>query len=281
MDTKNGASGVRIVCARISNFRSLQNIEVDLDELTVLVGANNSGKTSVLDAIQTAIGATRKLLTKDDIFLDDGETDVPKERSAVIDLLIRPTDDSGQIIDNFPNGSFWTALWGNGVTQLQPQYSDQVAIRTKLAWNNVYGDYRTSRNFLQDWRPFNDWLTSVELAAVSSSDVEPIAMHYIDAKRDLEDDLRSKGSFFRRMTEDLGLSDGDVKTIEQALTKLNQDMIAKSEVLEHLKETLAKLQDIIASDKTTVEIAPIPRRLRDLSRGIDVTLTREEGSRFR
>jgi len=253
---------------------------VDLDELTVLVGANNSGKTSILDAIQTAIGATRKVLTKDDIFLDDGEADVPKERSAVIDLIIRPTDESGEIIDNFPNGSFWTALWGNGVIQSQPQYSDQVAIRTKLAWNNVYGDYRTSRNFLQAWRSFSDWLTSAELKTVSLSDVEPIAMHYIDAKRDLEEDLRSKGSFFRRMTDDLGLSDADIKTIEQALTKLNQDMIAKSEVLEHVKETLVKLQDIIASDKTTVDIAPIPRRLRDLSRGIDVTLSTRGAQSF-
>jgi putative ATP-dependent endonuclease of the OLD family len=269
---KAHSSGVRIVCLRVSNFRSLQNIEMNVDELTVLVGSNNSGKTSVLDAVQAAIGATRKILTKDDIFLDDGEVDVPKDRSAVIDVLLRPTGDDGEFIDNFPAGSFWTELWGGGISQTLPDFLDQVAIRTTLAWNEAYGDYRTTRNFLQEWKPFQEWLTAVEAGSVSASAIEPVAMHYIDAKRDLEEDLRLKGSFFRRLTDDLGLSDKDVKAIEAALTSLNQDMISKSDVLKHLRETLLKLQDVIVSGQTIVDIAPIPRRLRDLSRGIDVTL---------
>lgn len=55
----NGAhfSGVKIVSLRISNFRALQNVEMDLGDLTVMVGANNSGKTSILDAIQAAVSA--------------------------------------------------------------------------------------------------------------------------------------------------------------------------------------------------------------------------------
>ena len=44
------SSGVKVTDVRISNFRSILNIEVLLDDLTVLVGANNSGKTSLLDA---------------------------------------------------------------------------------------------------------------------------------------------------------------------------------------------------------------------------------------
>jgi putative ATP-dependent endonuclease of OLD family len=278
---KAKSSGVRIVCARVSNFRSLQNMEIDLDALTVLVGANNSGKTSVLDAIQAAIGATRKILTKDDVFLDNGEVDVPKSRKAVIDILLKPTNDDGEPIENFPAGSFWTGLWGEGIVQAPPDYSaDQVAIRTTLAWSDAHADYRTTRNFLQEWKRFEDWLTSAELDSVSVADIEPIAMYYIDAKRDLEEDLRSKGSFFRRLTDDLGLSDKDVQAIEKTLTDLNRDMISKSDVLKHLGEMLVKLQDVIASGQTTVDIAPIPRRLRDLSRGIDVTLSTSGAQTF-
>ena len=35
------ASGIKVVAIRIADFRSLTNIEVELDDLTVLVGANN------------------------------------------------------------------------------------------------------------------------------------------------------------------------------------------------------------------------------------------------
>lgn len=270
---KPKSSGVKIVCVRISNFRALRNIEMDIGDLTVMVGPNNAGKTSILDGIQAAIGATRKLLGKDDVFLAETETDVPKERKAVIDILLRPTDDDGKIVESFPAGSYWTALWGAGVSQDGADFFDQVAIRTTLAWNAVHGDYRTSRAFLKEWKAFSEWLTADEQGTATSSQIEPIAMHYIDAKRDLEEDLRSKGSFFRRLTDDLGLSDADISTLEAGLTALNHSMITKSEVLKHLKDTLTRLQDVIAAEKATVDIAPIPRRLRDLSKGIDVTLS--------
>jgi putative ATP-dependent endonuclease of the OLD family len=195
----------------------LQNIEIDIDDLTVMVGANNAGKTSLLDGIQAAIGATRKMLTKDDIYLTEKDTDVPKERKAVIDVLIRAVDEAGKVAESFPDGSYWTNLWGPGISQDATEFFDLVAIRTTLAWSAVHGDYRTSRVFLKEWRPYIDWLSADEKGVVSATQVEPIAMHYIDAKRDLEEDLRSKGSFFRRLTDDLGLTDADVKTFEKSL----------------------------------------------------------------
>ena len=63
----DGDCGVKITQVRISNFRSLENVEVDLGDLTVLVGANNSGKTSFLEALHAAIGSGRRILTKEDI----------------------------------------------------------------------------------------------------------------------------------------------------------------------------------------------------------------------
>lgn len=55
--------GVKVTDARVSNFRSLENIEVELDDLTVLIGANNAGKTSFLDApiwLTAALPALRR-----------------------------------------------------------------------------------------------------------------------------------------------------------------------------------------------------------------------------
>jgi ABC-type uncharacterized transport system ATPase subunit len=81
------SSGVRLIAIRVADFRSLTNIEVALGDLTVLVGANNAGKTSLLDAMQFAIGANRRLLSKEDIRLAKDEAEVPKERRAVVGIL--------------------------------------------------------------------------------------------------------------------------------------------------------------------------------------------------
>jgi len=60
-------SEIAITDVRVSNFRSLANVEVELNDLTVLIGANNAGKTSFLDAMFAAIGSGRKLLGQDDV----------------------------------------------------------------------------------------------------------------------------------------------------------------------------------------------------------------------
>jgi putative ATP-dependent endonuclease of OLD family len=200
-------------------------------------------------------------------------TTKPKDRKATIDILINPTGEDGARVDNFPAGSFWTNLWGEGISQTEPEFNDFVAIRTTIEWSNVHGDYRTTRKFLKEWKSFDEWLTSEEKGSVISTQIEPIALQYIDAKRDLEEDLRSRGSFWRRLTEDLGLQESDIKQIEEGLTALNTEIIAKSEVLTYLRETLLEIQNVVAAEKAGVEIAPVPRRLRDLSKGIDVTMS--------
>ncbi len=46
---------MEISTVRISNFRSIKSVEVQLSDTTVFVGPNNSGKTAILDAIRIAL----------------------------------------------------------------------------------------------------------------------------------------------------------------------------------------------------------------------------------
>lgn len=41
----------------LTNFKNIRNQRIDLERLTVFVGANSSGKTSVLDGIHLAVRA--------------------------------------------------------------------------------------------------------------------------------------------------------------------------------------------------------------------------------
>ena len=44
---------------RIKNFRALRNIEVTLKPITLLVGANNAGKTTFLKALNSVLGFSK------------------------------------------------------------------------------------------------------------------------------------------------------------------------------------------------------------------------------
>lgn len=274
VSTYTNDSGIAITEVRVSNFRSLANIEVELGDLTVLIGANNAGKTSFLDAMFAAVGAGRKLLGQDDIRLGHGEAMPPKDRQVIVDVRIRPIDHDGTIMERFPEGSFWTALWGTGIVIDDEDFTEFMPFRTMLEWRVEKADYVVERRFLKEWRPFDDWIeTPTQERLLTAAQLEPVALHYIDAKRDLEDDLRRQGSFWRRMTDDLGLAGEDVAELEAVLSDINQQIVNKSEILKHLKANLTDLQVVVSADSAGIDIAPVARKLRDLSKGVDVSFS--------
>ena len=51
---------MKITNLRIQNFKSIRDMEIsDIDQALILVGKNNTGKTSVLDAIGAVCGGYR------------------------------------------------------------------------------------------------------------------------------------------------------------------------------------------------------------------------------
>jgi putative ATP-dependent endonuclease of OLD family len=218
------------------------------------------------------IGAGRRTLGKEDIHIKAGEADVPRERRAVVDVRIRPVAADGTMLNVFPAGSFWTNIWGTGISP-DEEFHDFLGVRMSLAWNAVYGEYRAERKFLKEWLDFANWLDAEEKERVSAAHLEPLVLHYMDAQRDIEDDIRARGSFWRRLTDDLGLSETEVEAAEALLSDLNQQIVGNSSVLQHLRAHLLEMSKVVTADGTQIEIAPVARRLRDLSKGVDVTVS--------
>ena len=72
---------------RLRNYRTFIDCTIPLRRKTVILGANNVGKTSLLSAIESVIGAGRRGygLTEDDL-----RRGAPAGTRIVIDIVIRP-----------------------------------------------------------------------------------------------------------------------------------------------------------------------------------------------
>ena len=270
------SSGIFIKEVRIRHFRCLRSVDVELDPLTVIIGENNSGKTSFLNAISAAIGAGQRAISPDDVFLRKSEVSAPKSREVTIDILIRPADEQSQITDFFPQGSAWLELWGNGVVQ-DDDSCDLVAIRTSLKWKALKGEYVLERRFLKDWQPDSSkWESSkpVErIAPLSAQQIAPLALYLLDAKRDMAEDLRVRSSFWSKMVEEHGLTPEDVERIEGELSGINEDIVKRSDIFTHIQSHLRNFHETLSCDEKSIAITPLVRHLRDLSRGMDVVLS--------
>lgn len=274
--TTTPIGGIFVREVRVRHYRCLCSVDVELDALTLLIGQNNSGKTSFLNAIFAAIGAGQRGLSSEDVFIRTNEVSAPKSRSVVVDILIRPADADGQIADVFPQGSPWLELWGSGIVQDDDDH-DLAAIRTEFKWNAVKGEYNLERRFLKDWQKdsakWEDSKPVEKVSPVTAAQVEPLALYLLDAKRDIAEDLRSRTSFWSKLVDEHGLTPADVERIENDLTAINKDIVDSSTVFTHVQGHLRDFHETLSCDQDSIAITPLARHLRDLARGMDVVLS--------
>lgn len=266
-------SGIRLVEVRVSNFRSLRQASVLLDALTVLIGENNSGKTSFLEALNAAIGQGRRGNLADDIHIGPTEKQPPRDRVALIDLLIRPVGEAGAIVEKFATESPWLELWGDGIAQ-DDDDNDFLGIRAQIAWSATKGEFELRRKFLTEWPSDFGKMEAAkcnERQKVQAAHIEPLALYYLDAKRDIQDELQNKFSFWGKLVSDLGLSEERVLELEATLNDLNSAIVTGSTVLAHVQTHLDQLYQTFPCDQGSVLITPLSRHLRDVNKGLDIS----------
>ncbi len=253
---------------RIWNFRSIKKVQVTLDpDVTVLVGANNTGKTNFLKALQIALGTHRRFIGKEDIFISKDET-LPKDRVAVIDVLLVPTDEKDNRVDAF--NDVWVEHWGRAI-QGRAKAREFVAIRTRIRYDRLHLGYRIEQCILKEWKELSE--TDHELwekTRLSRKQLEVIPLEFMDAQRDIYEDIRDRSSFWGRMIADIPLAESEVKDIESILNDINERIVNASDGFKQLKDKLELLNQTISHSDKGVSITPITRKLRDLNRGIDI-----------
>ena len=62
--------GILLDKVRVCGFRGISNLEMTLSKVTVLLGQNNAGKTSVIKALQLALGDYSRFLSDEDFHIN-------------------------------------------------------------------------------------------------------------------------------------------------------------------------------------------------------------------
>ncbi len=271
--------GILVDTVRISNFRSLRNVEVTLSPVTVLVGMNNSGKTSFLKALHLALGADRRVVGADDFFVGGrgvGGSGIPQR--IVIDVRIIPVNGKGARHDEFDDAWINTEFGGE-LVNFDGDGRQYVAIRTRVEFDPLRNDYAIQRLSLNDWQSLDNWLDTPEKKRLSGR-FEQVVAFLIDAQRDVVGDLRNRTSYIGRLLSKVEIAPSDVKEIEDRLSQLNADIVAGSDVLSHVREILGELNRTVPSHGKGVEVTPVSKKLRDITRGLDVQFSDSEASTF-
>lgn len=253
---------------RIAGFRGIQNLEVNLSTTTILTGMNNSGKTTFLKALQIALG-NRQFITKDDFFIT-GNT---ASNEIIIDAKFIPIDEDGKEKELFDEE--WEELFTEDRIRTDIDGNSLVLVRTVVSFDNAAKTYKTKQYVLSEWSLFFNDSTKQHWHElnVGGNDkrfsIEEIPFFYVDAQRDILEDIRMKNSYFGQMISSIKYEEEEIQEIEQQIETLNKTTIEKSSVLRSIKQTLEEL-DTAMSTSGGIEITPFTKKIRDLNKGLSI-----------
>jgi putative ATP-dependent endonuclease of OLD family len=261
---------ILIQSVRVSGFRGLKNVEVKLDQKTLLIGMNNSGKTSFLKALQVAFGDTR-FVVEDDFYIGAGGT---RSTEMIVDVFIIPTDDDGAVTKEFER--LWSNLFRNDVQIESGQ--EFVAIRTRISRKDDTSRFYPRRIYLKEWPGVTNWTeSSCETENSVPSLVETMPFLFQDAQRDILEDVGKRNSFLGRALAKVEYNTEDMQSLKEIIDTLNKEAVEKSDVLKVLQRHLGELDGALGGEGKT-EITSVAKDVRDLAKGIRLNYQNGENS---
>ncbi|QSX38844.1 ATP-dependent nuclease [Shewanella sedimentimangrovi] len=143
----------------IQNFRSIgsEKVEIELDDIVVLVGPNNVGKSSILRAYETVMSHGSK----------DGKLTINDFPNGQVDADNLPTIELHTIVFNDAPGDRW----------LDPTAAGEWLIREKWTWDSPNKDPKRQGFDVQK----NDWDDQVPWGAPNVANSRRPLPHRIDA----------------------------------------------------------------------------------------------------
>ena len=268
-ETNRPGAEVRIEAVRVAGFRVLKDVCVRLDpKITVLVGENNTGKSALLEALDTAIG-TRRPVT-DDLHVDAKGKRVEEFH---IDILLVPnnTDRFEQLRSLFPR-----VIRPNSI-------GESVGIRTVGSIRSDHSTVSIRRCFIEGWSgcdtPDNTEVVEIPGEHVSERHLTPISFTLLKANRDLIEEMHRRTSRWGRLLAQRDLPFEVVESIKTLLRETSELVLTESQSLGRLRDRLDEVQQAIPTVEQ-IELEPLPSRIDDLTRSTDVIVNTPKGPRL-
>ena len=107
-----------------------------------------------------------------------------------------------------------------------------------------------------------------------------LSVFYMDAQRDVVEDLRDRKSYFGKATSRIELLPTDIQDIESQLNAVNVKIVDSIPALRQTADRIGSIASTIGSSNGTIEIEPLARKVADLHKGMDIFFKDGEAARL-
>lgn len=258
----------------IKNFRGIRDLSLSLGDVTVLIGDNNSGKTTILDALRISLSraVTRRTgaFGDYDYHLPNGESQPVDADPIEITLLFEE-----DAVDEWPDEVLQTVP---EAIQVRSDDRQCLIFRVTSRYDELTSSFSTSWDFLD---PAGNTLTKAANPRNLNGLQRLIPTFYLAALRDAAQEFRPRSPFWGPFVRAVKIPPDQRKQIEDDLAALNQRVLNAHESFNPVRERLrnaSRLVPLGADDPVGIEA--IPGKVFDLLSRTQVMLSGRTGARL-
>lgn len=258
----------------IENFRGIAKLTLELDRTTVLIGENNSGKTSVLEALHTCMnrGLSRRAtpFSEYDFHLATEDAEPADAPPLVLTLTFEESQK-----DEWPDEI--AQAFSNAIQTLDDD-------RQRLSFRVTAKYDKATRDFAVEWS-FLDKVGSPLPTAKQAklvTDLQQLApVFLLTAVRDASQHFQSKSALWGPFTKNPQISGEKQKEIEEQIEQINQSVLDSHKPFEDIKDRIAQTGKLVPlANKDLVSVEAVPARIFDMLARTQVKLGARTGARL-
>jgi putative ATP-dependent endonuclease of OLD family len=250
-------SVARLYALSLKHYRSFSDVKVIFQSPALLIGANNSGKTSILEAIDKVFGAGRRAIGLDEDDLPAGQ---PDDRLR-LEFDIRPT--TAGVFTDAEHGLFESHI------DFLEDDSEVVLIRIE-GYVDQDGLFRVSSRFLK--------LDGEDDGVFDRATREKIDFFYLPSVRDVRRELEERAGLWSRL---VGLLEGaqDPERLRQLAQETGRELAAAVLGTERIEAAANLISHYInvtlfgGDAEVTAELSALPLDYRQLLRHVSIMIT--------
>lgn len=258
----------------IANFRGIRKLSLMLDETTVLIGENNTAKSTVLDALQICL--SRSLTRKGGVFSEyDYHLAEKGSQPAESDAIEIKLHFAERNADEWPDE---VAQILADAIQVDDGGLQSVTLRVTSQYDDATEDFNTTWDFLD---LVGNPLTKAKNPRYIIQLQQLAPVFYLSALRDADQEFRPRSQFWGPFVRSLKIDPELRKQLEDSLSEINQQVLDAHESFGVVKEQLRNTSKMVPLDTDDpVDIEAIPGKVFDMLSRTQVLLTSTSGVRL-
>lgn len=258
----------------IENFRGIEKLVLELDRTTVLVGENNTGKTTVLEALHTCMsrGLSRRAVpfSEYDFHLASADAEPAEASPLVLTFVFEETKK-----DEWPDEivqAFDKAL------QTLDDDRQRLTFRVTSTYDKATRDFAVEWCFLDK----NGNLLPTAKQPKLVTDLQQLApVFLLPADRSASQHFHAKSSLWGPFTKNPEISEEKQAEIEEQIEQINQAVLDSHKPFEAIKNRMAQTGKLLPlAEKDLVSVEAVPARIFDMLTRTQVKLGCRTGARL-